>query len=52
MQLPKEFAAVLRGVELTESEIKTLCWISEWEECTVKNLQSIIRKSRETGETT
>ena len=51
MQIPKEFEAVLQGVELTESEIKTLCWIAGWEQKTINNLQSIIKKARGKGGT-
>ena len=31
-------------VELTAAEMRTLVWLAGWEECTVKNVISAIRK--------
>lgn len=36
---------VLAGVELTKSEERTLIWLAGWEESTVDNLLSIIKKA-------
>jgi len=35
---------VLAGVELTRSEERTLLWLAGWEESTVDNLLSVIKK--------
>ena len=34
------------GVELTQEEEKTLMWLSEWEDSTVDNVASIIKRLR------
>jgi len=36
---------IFGGVELTAAEMRTLVWLAGWEECTVKNLLSAIRKA-------
>ena len=36
---------VLAGVELTRSEERTLLWLAGWEESTVDNLLSVIKKA-------
>lgn len=36
---------VLNGVELTQTEEKTLVWLAGWEESTVDNLLSVIEKA-------
>lgn len=36
---------VLAGVELTKSEERTLIWLAGWEESTVDNLLSVIKKA-------
>ena len=33
------------AIELTEAEIRTLIWLCGWEECTVENVLSAIRKA-------
>jgi len=36
------------GAELTISEVRSLEWLAGWEQSTVANIASVIRKSRET----
>lgn len=36
---------IFGDVELTAAEMRTLVWLVGWEECTVKNLLSAIRKA-------
>lgn len=36
---------VLRGVELTKAEERTLVWLAGWEESTIDQLLSIIEKA-------
>ncbi len=36
---------IFGDVELTAAEMRTLVWLAGWEECTVKNLLSAIRKA-------
>ena len=35
---------IFGAVELTKAEMQTLIWLAGWEECTVKNVVSAIRK--------
>lgn len=35
---------VVSGVELTQEEERTLMWLAEWEDSTVDNVISIIKK--------
>lgn len=39
---------IFGDVELTAAEMRTLVWLAGWEECTVKNLLSAIRKAMAT----
>lgn len=39
---------VIGDVDLTDSERKTLEWLSGWEKSTIRDLVSIIQKARET----
>ena len=36
---------ILAGVELTKAEERTLIWLAGWEESTVDNLLSVIKKA-------
>lgn len=36
----------IRGLEFTESELRTLEWISGWERQTIDNIAMIIKKTR------
>ena len=36
---------IFGDVELTAAEIRTLVWLGGWEECTVENVLSAIRKA-------
>ena len=36
---------IFGDIELTEAEMRTLVWLCGWEECTVKNVLSAIRKA-------
>ena len=36
---------VLEGVELTKADERTLIWLAGWEESTVDNLLSVIKKA-------
>ena len=36
---------IFGAIELTEAEIRTLIWLCGWEECTVENVLSAIRKA-------
>lgn len=36
---------IFGDVDLTAAEMRTLVWLAGWEECTVKNLLSAIRKA-------
>lgn len=47
MNIPQEFEDIFRGIALTDGEIRTLTWIAGWENRTVENLRSAIRKVRE-----
>ena len=46
MEMPKEFAGIFRGADLTEDEIRTLNWITGWEHRTVENLRSAVQKAQ------
>ena len=46
MEMPKEFAGIFRGADLTEDEIRTLNWITGWEHQTVENLRSAVQKAQ------
>ena len=37
---------VLSDVELSREEERTLIWLAGWEECTVANIVSVIRKAK------
>lgn len=39
----------LIGVEITEPELRTLTWLSGWEQHTITNLVSLIGKARKAG---
>lgn len=39
------FNEIFGDVELTVAEMRTLVWLCGWEECTVENLLSAIRKA-------
>ena len=39
------FNEIFGDVELTAAEMRTLVWLCGWEECTVKNVLSAIRKA-------
>ena len=36
---------IFEDIELTEAEMRTLVWLCGWEECTVENVLSAIRKA-------
>ena len=36
---------IFGDIELTAAEMRTLVWLCGWEECTVKNVLSAIRKA-------
>lgn len=40
-----ELNEIFGDIELTEAEMRTLIWLCGWEECTVKNVLSAIRKA-------
>lgn len=39
------FNEIFGDVELTAAEMQTLVWLAGWEECTVENVLSAIRKA-------
>ena len=39
------FNEIFGDVELTAAEMRTLVWLCGWEECTVENILSAIRKA-------
>lgn len=39
---------VLGGVEISEKEMKSLEWLSQWEEITIENICNVIKKSQKT----
>ena len=41
-----ELNEIFGEVELTTAEMRTLVWLAGWEECTVENVLSAIRKAR------
>lgn len=40
-----ELNEIFGDIELTAAEMRTLVWLYGWEECTVKNVLSAIRKA-------
>lgn len=42
---------VLSDVELSREEERTLIWLAGWEECTVANIVSVIRKAKKAAVT-
>ena len=42
------FNEIFGDVELTAAEMRTLVWLCGWEECTVENVLSAIRKAMAT----
>jgi len=40
---------IFEDIELTEAEMRTLVWLCGWEECTVENVLSAIRKAMAAG---
>lgn len=42
---------VLSDVELSREEERTLIWLAGWEECTVANIVSVIRKVKKAAVT-
>lgn len=36
----------IRGLELTDNELRTLEWLSDWERQTIENVASIISKAK------
>ena len=39
------FNEIFGDIELNAAEMRTLVWLCGWEECTVKNVLSVIRKA-------
>lgn len=49
MKIPAEFEDIFRGVELTEKEARFLVWITSWDNYTIQNMRTILKKARTAG---